>query len=111
MIGLRSPIFLCDRTELSFMQVHQISLPVEVIEQIDNIRHGWIYLPFQDYAEVGDIVVASSVPYFAVKSETRLDILSVIEIDPTMALNRTVIDPLHDRVLVRHLSRLNLSSD
>ena len=106
MIGLRSPIFLRDFAGFSFMKVHQISLPSAVVKQIQVNDTGWVYLPFEEFSEVGDLVAAWSSAASDGNCVHSQSLYVIREIDPSLASIRTVLNPLHDRVLVRFLSVL-----
>ena len=104
MIGLRSPVFLCDIAWHEIMQLHQISLPSAVVDRMKEDSFGWFYLPFEYYAEVGDIVIvwsSRSVNDFPVHSQS---FYAIRQIDDSVAALRTVLNPLHDRILVRVLT-------
>ena len=88
------------------MQVHQISLPSAVVKQIQIDAVGWIYLPFEDYAEVGDLVAVWSAAVSDGNWLYSQSLYVIREVDPSVSSIRTVLNPLHDRVLVRFLSVL-----
>ena len=88
------------------MKVHQISLPSAVVKQIQVNSMGWVYLPFERFSETGDLVAAWSTSVSDGNCVHSQSLYVIRDIDPSLASLRTVLNPLHDRVLVRFLSVL-----
>ena len=92
--------FYCSKMH-PFLSAHEVSLPIAVSRTLEQMTYGYIYLPFEMYPSVADIVIAFSTDFDQHPGLERIIILSVESVDETVVAQRTIDSPLPDRVLVK----------